>query len=205
MYKIYSGSTQVGVTENLNYIKKVSNGCFNLCGPEDAQGIAFNGEKYSLGINGGIENVPEAVLEYVDTAEELQKTNNATGIAFVTMAEAGTIDDVTAGEHADLFAEWAPGVTYKMGDMRRYHGKLYRCIQDHTSQGDWDPQNAVSLWVNISDPADEWPAWSQPVGAHDAYQTGDKVTHNENHWVSTADNNVWEPGVYGWTEAAEEE
>ena len=28
------------------------------------------------------------------------------GIVFVTMAEAGSIDLVTAAEHADLFAEW---------------------------------------------------------------------------------------------------
>ena len=27
----------------------------------------------------------------------------------------------------------------------------------------------MSLWVSISDPAEEWPEWSQPLGAHDAY------------------------------------
>lgn len=68
---------------------------------------------------------------------------------------------------------------------------------------DWAPDVAVSLWVSISDPAEEWPEWSQPVGAHDAYQTGDKVTYNGKHWISTADNNVWQPGVYGWAEAKE--
>lgn len=31
------------------------------------------------------------------------------------------------------------------------------------------------------------------------YQTGDKVTYNGATWISTIDNNVWEPGVYGWT------
>lgn len=40
------------------------------------------------------------------------------------------------------------------------------------------------------------------VGAHDAYAAGDKVSHGGKHWTSTADANVWEPGVYGWTEAA---
>jgi hypothetical protein len=30
--------------------------------------------------------------------------------------------------------------------------------------------------------------------------TGDKVSHNEKHWISDVDANVWEPGVYGWTE-----
>ena len=129
----------------------------------------------------------------------------ATSIAFVTLAEAGSIDDVTAGEHADLFTPWASPVTYKAGDIRRYDGQLYRCVQAHTSQADWTPDTAVSLWAKIADPADEWPEWSQPVGAHDAYQTGDKVSHNGQHWTSTVDGNVWEPGVYGWELAKEDE
>ena len=50
-------------------------------------------------------------------------------------------------------------------------------------------------------------AQSQPVGAHDAYAKGDKVSHNGKHWTSNVDSNVdsnvWETGVYGWTEATE--
>lgn len=57
-----------------------------------------------------------------------------------------------------------------------------------------------SLWTPVSDPAEEWPEWSQPVGAHDAYSKDAKVSHNGKHWTSTVDSNVWEPGVYGWTE-----
>ena len=30
--------------------------------------------------------------------------------------------------------------------------------------------------------------------------TGDKVFYNNKNWVSIVDNNVWEPGVYGWEE-----
>lgn len=59
---------------------------------------------------------------------------------------------------------------------------------------------AASLWSVAADPAEEWPEWSQPVGAHDAYAAGDKVSHNDKKWKSTCDGNVWEPGVYGWTE-----
>ena len=68
--------------------------------------------------------------------------------------------------------------------------------------GGLDTDTAVSLWVSVSDPAEEWPAWSQPVGAQDAYAVGDKVSHNGKHWASTADANVWEPGVYGWNEVS---
>lgn len=80
------------------------------------------------------------------------------------------------------------------------HGALYQCLSDHNSQADWTPDAAPSLWVGISDPAEEWPKWSQLVGAHDAYSAGAKVSHNSKHWISTTDGNVWEPGVYGWTE-----
>lgn len=45
-----------------------------------------------------------------------------------------------------------------------------------------------------------YPAWVQPSGAHDAYQTGSCVSHNEKKWTSDVDGNVWEPGVYGWSE-----
>lgn len=58
-----------------------------------------------------------------------------------------------------------------------------------------------SLWVAIADPSEEWPTWAQPIGATDAYMNGDKVSYNDKHYISTVDNNVWEPGVYGWEEA----
>ena len=79
----------------------------------------------------------------------------------------------------------------------------YRCVQAHTSQDDWTPDAAASLWSKVGNPAEEYPAWSQPIGSHDAYGEGDKVTHNEKKWVSTCNANVWEPGVYGWEEVSE--
>lgn len=41
----------------------------------------------------------------------------------------------------------------------------------------------------------------QSAVAHDAYAKGDKVSYGGKHWESTVDNNVWQPGVYGWTES----
>lgn len=138
-------------------------------------------------------------MEVMET--RVNEVSAAASIAFVVMAEAGQIDDVTAGEHAGIFAEWAYPVSYAEGQIRRYGDKLYRCVQAHTSQADWTPDAAVSLWTAVADPTEEWPAWSQPLGAHDAYGLGDKVSHNGERWTSDADNNVWEPGVYGWTRA----
>ena len=130
----------------------------------------------------------------------MESLNELGGLMFVTLAEGGQIDEVTAAEHTELFAPWAFPVSYTVGQIRRHGGKLYKCLTAHTSQEDWGPDVAPSLWVGISDPAEEWPAWSQPIGAHDAYPLGAKVNHCEKHWTSTVANNVWEPGVYGWEE-----
>lgn len=145
-----------------------------------------------------IDRTPGLRQEIRSAADELLQPLS---IAFVTMAQSGAIDDVTAGEHADFFPEWNPNnVSYTAGQIVRHKGKLYKCVTQHNSQETWAPDIPSALWTQIADPTEEWPAWSQPVGAHDAYQSGDKVSHNDKHWTSTADNNVWEPGVYGWEE-----
>ena len=128
---------------------------------------------------------------------------SASAIAFVTLAETGTIDEATATEHVNLFSPWAENVAYEVGSIRLYENNLYRCVQAHTSQSDWTPDKSASLWTKIGDPTVEFPEWSQPVGAHDAYANGDKVSYNNKHWVSTVDANVWQPGVYGWEEVIE--
>lgn len=134
-----------------------------------------------------------------NTLAEASSTAAVTSIAFVVLAEKGDIDEVTASEHSEVFAPWEIGVAYTVGQLRSYDSKLYKCVQAHTSQADWTPDAAVSLWSLAGDPAEEWPKWSQPIGAHDAYAHGDKVTHQGKRWVSDCDNNVWAPGIYGWS------
>ena len=41
--------------------------------------------------------------------------------------------------------------------------------------------------------------WVQPLGAFDAYPRDWVTPHKGKTWVSLVDENVWEPGVYGWT------
>jgi hypothetical protein len=147
-------------------------------------------------IQKAIENM---VMDY--RSGKTDEVGLVTSIAFVALAENGTLDEVTATEHLSVFAPWGPNVDYVVGNLRTHNEQLWKCIQPHKSQEDWTPDVAVSLWVKAGDPAEEWPEWSQPVGAADAYMAGDKVTHNDKHWTSNVDNNVWEPGVYGWTEA----
>lgn len=111
---------------------------------------------------------------------------------------ADTLQDADALEVRELFPEFQAGTEYKVGDRVRYINLLYKCVQAHTSQPDWTPDVVPALWTVVS--VDEWPEWIQPTGAQDSYNMGDKVSHNDKHWVSTADANVWEPGVYGWEE-----
>ena len=205
MFKITRNGESLGMTEAPNYIKLTENGSYNLCPEPEASGIAFAGKVYHLLGRAAMEGVDTVMLEEVDAGDEIVKANEAGSITFVTMAEAGAIDATMAAEHAELISPWAYPVSYKVGNIRRYGGALYKCVQAHTSQADWTPDTAASLWSATSDPAEEWPAWSQPVGAHDAYNAGAKVSHNGKHWTSNQDGNVWEPGVYGWTEVVAEE
>lgn len=107
-------------------------------------------------------------------------------------------DDSVVLETPQLLPEWKAGVTYKTGKKIQYGGIVWKVLQDHTSQEGWEPGVAPSLFaeVLIPDP-DVIPEWKQPDSTN-PYMKGDKVTHNGSTWVSSIDNNVWEPGVYGW-------
>ena len=110
------------------------------------------------------------------------------------------VDDNTALRMREFYPEWTTDTDYAAGFKVQYNGTLYKCLTAHTSQPDWTPDAAPSLWakVLIPDP-DTIPEWEQP-GATNAYMAGDKVQHNGKTWVSDVDNNVWEPGVFGWVE-----
>lgn len=99
--------------------------------------------------------------------------------------------DEEALDNILAFPKWTVGKAYTKDERIRYNDVLYKVLQNHTSQADWTPDVAVSLYVRVS--IEEWPEWVQPTGAHDAYNKGDKVSHNEKHWESLIDANVYEP------------
>ena len=114
-----------------------------------------------------------------------------------------TLDDETALTGVELFPAWAVGNAYAIYDRVRYNGTLYKCLQAHTSQTDWTPTDAPSLWAKVLIPTPGViPDWEQPSSTN-PYAKGDKVKHNGKIWTSDIDGNVWEPGVYGWTEVTE--
>ena len=67
--------------------------------------------------------------------------------------ERGTVvlDDTEALEVPELFPNWEVGKAYAVGDRMRYGEQLYKCVQAHTSQADWTPDVAVSLYKKVAD------------------------------------------------------
>lgn len=111
---------------------------------------------------------------------------------------ATTLSNEDALTAVELFPMWVTDKAYAVGERIRYGETLYRCVQAHTSQESWTPDITPALWTPVS--IEEWPEWRQPLGSEDSYHLGDKVSHNEKHWISDLEANIWEPGIYGWSE-----
>lgn len=114
------------------------------------------------------------------------------------------LPDEQAMEVADLYPEWQEKKAYAVDEILKYgenadgETQLYKVLQAHTSQADWTPDTAASLYKKVGFTDSGVPMWTQPLGATDAYKKGDVVSHNGQLYVSTVDANVWEPGIYGW-------
>lgn len=116
----------------------------------------------------------------------------------------GMPDEKIAG-FPSFVEKWKSGKEYTTGKRLSYEETVYKVLQSHTSQDGWEPDKAPSLFAKVLIPTDDEgqqtdiPEWEQPESTN-PYMAGDKVTHNGKIWESTIDNNVWEPGVWGWQE-----
>ena len=119
---------------------------------------------------------------------------------------AKSLSEDEAMEVSTIYDKWAVGKTYAVGDYFTYgennvgDPQLYKVVQAHTSQADWKPDIAVSLYTAIGLDNRGYPIWSQPSGAHDAYNTGDIVDYNGTLYKSLINGNVYSPEAYpsGW-------
>lgn len=115
--------------------------------------------------------------------------------------------DEEAVERAILFSNWVPGKVYSIGERVRYGGRIFKVLQAHTSQDDWTPSRAPSLFAEVLTSKDGEPQeWVQPSSTN-PYLTGDKVIYNGLVYESLIDNNVWSPADYpeGWRLISEPE
>lgn len=158
-----------------------------------------------------------ADMSYVDTGTEIKQSwalvpdEGSAAEAAVTLAkiQAASLDDADAVKVQALYDEWSgDGVEYAVGDRVRFQGVLCKCLQAHTSQADWAPNAAPSLWSLIL-PGQEGSGveigiWHQPDSTN-GYSTGDRVIYNGHIWESTQNDNVWKPGDVGapWTDLGE--
>ena len=128
--------------------------------------------------------------------ELIQKNASLTKVAKIVANE--VTDDVVALEIQEFYDEWQVGVTYAVGRYIRYEEVLYKVITAHTSQEGWTPDSATSLFAKVLIDLDGGVLeWEQPDSTN-PYMKGDKVIFEGVTYVSTVDNNVWQPGIYGW-------
>lgn len=117
-----------------------------------------------------------------------------------------TLDEDTALEVATVYPAWKVNTYYAKGQIISYgtnsvgDPQLYKVITGHTSQADWTPDTAASLFSAFGLDDDGYVTWAQPSGAHDAYKKGDIVNYKGTLYESLIDGNVWSPDVYaaGW-------
>lgn len=119
---------------------------------------------------------------------------------------AASLNDDKAMEIATIYDPWKVGKAYALGDFLTYgtnsvgDPQLYKVVQEHTSMAAWTPDTAPSLYDAIGLDDSGYPVWSQPTGAHDAYNTGDIVNYNGTLYRSLMDGNTYSPEAYpgGW-------
>ena len=89
---------------------------------------------------------------------------------------AASLSDEDALEAVNLFPTWdSTAEIYSVGDRVLYNDILYKCLQSHTPQSNWNPETATSLWAKVLIPdANVIPEWEQPESTN-PYMAGDRV------------------------------
>lgn len=154
------------------------------------------------------EEATTITVNYVVTAKPLSKEEqleNQKKLALTFFAE--TLTDAQALQVPMLFEEFdGNGVAYEVGKRVLYNDTLYKVVQAHTSQAEWTPVAAPSLFAKVINETitGEIPDWEQPDSTN-AYMKGNKVKFNGKIYESVIDNNVWSPTAYpaGWKEITE--
>ena len=147
-------------------------------------------------------------VNYVVTAKPLTKEEqleNQKNLALTFFAE--TLSDAQALQVPMLFDDFdGNGVAYKVGKRIMFEGVLYKVIQAHTSQAEWTPIAAPSLFAKVINETIDGsiPEFEQPDSTN-PYMKGDKVIFNGKVYESLIDNNVYSPEAYpaGWKEITE--
>ena len=134
-------------------------------------------------------------MNRIEKAREFRRKINANLQATRKLIRVDELDENELLDMIDLYDNYQVGKSYKADDIFKYENKLYRVIQEHTSQDDWIPSELPALYLSMM-PENVIPEWKQPTGGHDAYNAGDKVIFEGEVYESTIDNNTWSPTDY---------
>jgi len=160
--------------------------------PEKQQTIAYTSVGPAKVDDEG--NVIDPTLVAVVAADDLARRGLTDGLI-----RADLLTEAELAEIAGHYFAWDSSTAYEVDDLASHNGLVYKCLQAHTAQVDWTPDVVPALW-RVAAPGGVIPEWVQPTGAHNAYQTGDRVTFEGQVYESTIDSNVWSPTAYpaGW-------
>lgn len=216
MYKIIAADgTIIGYTEAPMYIHKARNGCYAPCKRENATGVAYGGAPYHLFGTEALDELADALVVEMDSGDTTASVNTLLGNAGGQAAEqfrravqmyAVTLTEEQALEIPSVYPAWEMNKAYAVGDIISYgvnsagDPQLYKVVQAHTSAAGWTPDATPALYDAFGLDEQGYPVWSQPTGAHDAYNTGDIVNYNGTLYISLIDGNTWSPDAYpaGW-------
>lgn len=137
----------------------------------------------------------ERLAKAVEFNRQFVASKKAAQIATRDLIKTDALAPEELEQLVSLYPGFAPGTAYKIGDVIQYGGALYKVIQAHTSQADWTPDSTPALFTAAA-PAGTIPEFVQPTGAHDAYDTGDKVIFNGVVYESLVDGNAFSPTAY---------
>lgn len=106
-----------------------------------------------------------------------------------------TVDDNTALRMREFYPKWAAGVDYATGYKVQRGGKLWRCLQSHTAQAGWEPENAASLWTKICETHDGTIDDPIPYSGNMALESGKYYIQDDVIYLCTRDtiNPVYQP------------
>lgn len=148
------------------------------------------------------EELEQKATEKTQSAlKQAQETQREAAVMMLARAITPQLSDADVLTIDTLLEEWYVGGTYKIGDVRRYAGGIYRALADSTGAAEHTPDIYTAGWKRIDAPNEDGIYnWTQPLGATDAHNTGDKVVYNGEVYESLIDANVWSPDSYptGW-------